>query len=411
MGSDGRSGWVGRANQVLDRLPRTTLHVGARTVPAFRSLGVVGFHLAVLTALLTGYRAGVPALDAAALSAVAGASFFGWGLLRRALTGHEALVLLEHVWVALGAVALLRWAAGAPVLPGLDVLAVGLCPFLACGRLGCVTVGCCHGQPATLGVVYPAAAGLPDRLAGVRLFPAPLVEAVALAAIGVAGFALAGGPAGAATVWVLAAYATVRFGAEALRGDRRPAVRGVSVARLMCAVQLAAALALGELVAPGWDLRRGAVEVGVLALAGVAGAVLAGRRRDPLAAPEQLDELWARIRELSRTADAGRPRPAETSAGVRLAASWGEYGLHLSLSHPDRSVAGLPYALGLTPLAQTGTATHVVIPSWRLPDRAAQSVPVSRPSRYHPNGDVGASGNETGRDYFGERSGARAGPG
>jgi hypothetical protein len=406
VGADGGSGWVSRANQVLDRLPRATLHLGAREVPAFRSLGVVGFHLAVLTALLTGVRAGVPALDAAALSAVAGASFFGWGLLRRAVTGRESLVLLEHVWVALGAVALLRWAAGAPVLPGLDVLAVGLCPFLACGRLGCLTAGCCHGQPAALGLVYPAAAGLPDRLAGVRLFPAPLVEAVALAGIGVAGFVLAGGPAGTATGWVLAAYATVRFGAEALRGDRRPAVRGVPVARLMCAVQLAAALALGELVTPGRDLRRSAVETGVLALAAVAGAVLAGRRRDPPAAPGHLDELWARIRALGRIApDAGRPAIAETSAGVRLAASWGEYGLHVSLSHPDRTVAGLPYALGLTPLARAGTAVHVVVPSWRLPDRPAQWSPAGRSSGYDPVGAVRASGNETGKDYFGERSG------
>ncbi|MGH3774204.1 MAG: hypothetical protein ACRDRR_00475 [Pseudonocardiaceae bacterium] len=61
------------------------------------------------------------------ISATAGASFFVFGLLRRALTGRENLVLLEHVWVALGSVAFYLWAAGGPVLPGLDVLAVALC--------------------------------------------------------------------------------------------------------------------------------------------------------------------------------------------------------------------------------------------------------------------------------------------
>ena len=161
MGTSAAAGWVERANRLLDRVPRENLHPGAREVPAFRSLGVLGFHLAVLTALLTGFVAGVPPLDVMALSAVAGASFFGWGLLRRALAGRESLVLLEHVWVALGAVALLRWGAGEPVLPGLDVLCVALCPFLALGRIGCLVAGCCHGQPARLGIVYPPSAGPP----------------------------------------------------------------------------------------------------------------------------------------------------------------------------------------------------------------------------------------------------------
>jgi len=113
---------VERLNRVLDRLPRDTLHLGARTVPAFRSIGILGFHLAVLAAVLTAIRAGVPVLEAAGISATAGASFFAFGLLRRALTGRENLVLMEHVWVTLGSVALYLWAAGGPVLPGRDVL-------------------------------------------------------------------------------------------------------------------------------------------------------------------------------------------------------------------------------------------------------------------------------------------------
>jgi hypothetical protein len=366
---------------------------------------VLGFHLALLTALLTGVVAGVPALDVAVLSTIAGASFFAWGMLRRLLAGREALVAFEHIWVAFGAVALVRWAAGSPVLPGLDVLAVGLCPFLAAGRIGCLTAGCCHGRPAAVGVVYPPSDRLPDRLVGVRLFPAPLVEAAALVGIGVAGLAMAAGSAGAAAVWVLSAYATVRFGTEALRGDPRPALCGVSVPRLMCAVQFAAALALGELATPGQDARRLMWAVAVLLPACLAGIALARRRRDPLTAPAHLDEVWGRIRAMAATApNAGHePSTCETSAGLRLAASWGEYGLHASFSHPTRSVTAVPYALGLTPLAWTGTATHVVVSPPRIPDRARQPYPYTLSTGLPQSGVSGASSGETGGDYFGER--------
>jgi len=287
------------------------------------------------------------------------------------------------------------------------VLCVALCPFLALGRIGCLVAGCCHGQPAALGIVYPPSAGLPPRLAGVRLFPAPLVEAAALVGIGLAGLALADGPAGTATVWVLAAYATVRFGTEALRGDPRPTLAGVPVARLMCAAQLAAALCLSELVIAGHPTRRIAVAAAVLALAGLAGMVLARRRRDPLSAPAHLDEVWARIRSLARTAPPGGSDPdtADTSAGVRLAASWGEYGLHVSFSHPGRPVSGLPHGLGLIPLADTGIATHVLVPATRLPNPGLKKHS-HRPDDYHQIEGLRASGDREGTDYFGEYSNA-----
>ena len=225
--------------------------------------------------------------------------------------------------------------------------------------------------------------------------------------IGLAGLALAAGPAGTATVWVLAAYATVRFGTEALRGDPRPALAGVSVARLMCAVQLAAALCLSELVIAGHPGRRTAVAAAVLALAGLVGVVLARRRRDPLSAPGHLDEVWARIRSLARTAppDGSRPDTAGTSAGVRLAASWGEYGLHVSFSHPTRPVRSLPHGLGLIPLADTGIATHVLVPATRLPNSSSKQSS-HRSDGYHQMEGPRASRDGEGTDYFGEYSNA-----
>ena len=72
-------------------------------------------------------------------------------------------------------------------------------------------------------------------------------------------------------------------------------------------------------------------------------------------------------------------------------------------------MAGLPYAFGLTPLAQTGTATHGG--SVLAIARSRSAISPGQPAEPLPSdGDVGASGNETRRDYFGERFGARLAP-
>lgn len=381
-------------NRLLDRLPRETLGAG----PAFRSLGILGFHLALPVALLAGFRAGVPVLDVLAIAAAAGFALLGWGLLRRAVTGRESFVLLESLWVACGAVALLRWGAGAPILPGLDVFAVGVCAFLAVGRIGCLVSGCCHGVPAGIGIVYPRWAELPDRLHGVRLFPVALVESVAFAALGVAGFALVAGPPGTALAWVLASYATVRFGTEALRGDHRPAVGGVTVARMMCGVQVAVAAWIGA--APG--VPPPALEAGIVAAAAIAGVTLTLRRRDPLVATAHLDETWLLLRAL----DPGGSEPvaAGTSAGLRIVASRGADGRHVSFSHPLRPVAGVIRALGLKPLATSGVAVHVVVSPTRLPERVTAG-PNGATDGYHLPRASGPSRNGTAGDYFGDDPG------
>jgi hypothetical protein len=393
-----------RLNATFDQLPRERVHLGAREVPAFRSIGILGFHLALLTAMLTGFRAGVSLSDAVGVSVTAAASFFLLGLVRRALTGRESLELLAHVWVAMGSVALYLWAAGVPILPGLDVLSVSLCVFLAFGHLGCLTAGCCHGYPAPLGPAYPSSAGLPDRLRGVRLFPVSLVESMTLLAIGTAGYVLAGSRPGTATVWVLAAYATVRFGTEALRGDRRPTVAGIPVARTMAVLQLLAALVAGELwLAPGEFEHRHLVAAVPLVAALVGGLWLDRSRRDPLTAPNHLDEIWATSEASSRT-DASRYQPvmATTTQDLRVAASWSETGLHVSLSHPSRRVDHLPHAFGIAPLAHTATATHFVIPFARVGYPPTPAEPPFRTDSRQPSAlSAGAGAGLADDGYFG----------
>jgi hypothetical protein len=300
------------------------MRLGARRVPVFRSAGIAGFHAALLVALVAGFRAGVNPVAVLGLGATAGLSFFAWALLRRSITGRESLVLLEHVWVAGAAVAAFCAGAGVDVLAGLDVLACALTVFLAAGRVGCLAVGCCPGVPAPVGVTYPPAAGLPPRLTGVPLLPVQLIEAVALILIGVVSLALAGSARpGAAAVWFLLAYAVVRFGLEALRGDDRGAVGGLSVPRWACLVQVVGAAALSVRVLPVPGLRGVAVPAGMLVAAAMAGLVRTVRRRAPeLVRADRLDETWSMIERLARMAPAAdRPVVETTGQDVRYGVS------------------------------------------------------------------------------------------
>jgi len=310
-------------------------------VPFFRSAGLAGYHAALLVALVAGFRAGVNPVVVLGLSAAAAVSFFGWALLRRLVTGRETLVLLEHVWVAGAAVAAFCLAAGVGVLVGLDVLACGLTVFLAAGRVGCFAVGCCYGVPADAGVAYPAGAGLPARLTGVRLLPVQLIEAAALVVIGAVALSLAGGRPGEATVWFLLAYAAVRFGTESLRADERPAVLGLSIPRLMCLLQALGASILAALALPGAGPRVAVCAAAVLVPVSLAGLVLALRRRPTaLTRPGALDEAWSVIESLAGARPgAASPAVGTTSAGVLMAVSVmpgadGTDDVHVSLSAP-----------------------------------------------------------------------------
>jgi hypothetical protein len=375
-------------NGALDRLPRVTVDVGGRCLPAFRSIAVLGFHVALVTAIAASLLNGVPLTVTVALSAIAALSFFAWALLRRAITGHETLVLVEYIAVAFAAVAAFLWAADAPVLPALDVLSTGLAVFLAFGRLGCATVGCCHGHPSGIGIHYGPEHGLSRRLTSARLFPVQLVEATALAMIALTCMlATALGRPGTATVWLAATYAVVRFGTEALRGDQRPLLLGVPVARLVAGAQLAASLVAAEawLVdgPPGRTTYASAAALAVTTLCGVVLCRLRGV--DPLARPAHLDEVWERVVTLGAIASTLEPISELTSAGLTLAVTAAPAGdaVHVSLSHPLHPVDRVAVALRPRDRDVLHGVTHLLLPvdlPPRSPHRAQRADVVASPS-------------------------------
>lgn len=340
-------------NRWLDRLPRPRFGVAGREVPTFRTCGVVGFHVALITLFGGGLLAGRSLVVLAGLALVSGLSFYAYTYLRRWITGREELVLLEHVWFALACCAAALRLAGEPVLPYLDVVSVALCPFLAAGRVGCTLVGCCHGRPSSVGIAYPescARDGFAGHLVGVRLLPVPAIEAAGLLGIGAVGLvALPFATPGQVLAWYLLAYAVMRFGLEGLRGDRRPHWLGLSQARWMAVVEAALALELGA-----GDHRVPAPLVyGVLVV--TLGAVLVGRwhrdLRRRVLDPAHVQETRALARdafEAARRDTAGPPVARTSSLGVSVVASTGRPPMaaaragegdlaHVSLSLPPGS--------------------------------------------------------------------------
>ncbi|MFN0122731.1 MAG: prolipoprotein diacylglyceryl transferase family protein, partial [Blastocatellia bacterium] len=334
-----------RLNDLFDALPRTRAGLLTHEVPAFRACGVTGFYIALITAFAGCLLTGRSLLVMACLNLVCAFAFYAYTYLRRWITGVEMLVLLEHVWFALACNALALWLLGEPVLAYMDILGVALCPFLAAGRFGCTLVGCCHGKPSAIGVVYDeqcARDGFGRHLVGVRLFPVPAMEAAGLILIGLIGLAaLPFAPVGRVFAWFLLAYSIMRFGLEGLRGDRRPHLWGFSQARWMAMAETALALRLG---APAQRM-PGAAIYALLALALIAAVYFRWRLdwRRQLFLPPHLAELQQAAQRNFPALPAYSPAPPvshTTSQQVTMAISpaGAEQGhlAHISLSLPDR---------------------------------------------------------------------------
>jgi hypothetical protein len=340
-----RVGPIDAVNRLLDGIPRTRFGSLGREVPAFRSCGVAGFHLAVIVTVATGAARGRSLAVLAALCASCGLSFFVYALARKIVSGRERLVLLEHVWFALACATAVLLLAGEPPLGYLDAVASGLAFFLAAGRVGCTLVGCCHGLPSSVGICYGAhhaRDGFPAEWTGVRLFPVPLVEAAALVAIGAGTvlFALRAAD-GAALSFFLLAYAVARFGLEALRGDVRPHLLGISQPRWMAVAEAAVAVALSERA----SAHRWAVALlALLAAAWIVRAAVASTsgRRARATRPPHLRELREAAAGPAPGAvpvrPAGRLAAIRSSLGFAIASSPGERGAVVSLSLPGAAV-------------------------------------------------------------------------
>jgi Prolipoprotein diacylglyceryl transferase len=223
--------------EILKRRIRPWIQIGGKPRSAFQVCGVLGLTTALALAQALTIERGLEVWITMALAALAAAIFYALAMLTKIVTGEEKLVFYHHMISLLAGVAVFLWLANRPILPYLDISALALGLFLAFGRLGCLMVGCCHGRPSRLGVIYRrehARAGFPVCYTGTPLFPVQAVEAAYVAGIVAAGswLMLRGSAPGAATAWFITAYGLGRFCFEQLRGDsERPYLAGFSEAQ------------------------------------------------------------------------------------------------------------------------------------------------------------------------------------
>ncbi len=342
--------WASYVNEFLDGLPCTRLRCAGREADTYRACGISGFYVALLVSTGATLITRRSLLIFALVATVCGLSFYAYAYVRRWITGRETIVLLEHVWFAFACVSLTLWVLRQPILPYLDIVSVGLCFFLAAGRIGCTLVGCCHGHPSSIGIAYNETCtrdGFPHYLVGVRLFPVPAIEAAGLLIIGLTGLiALPSAYPGEIFAWYLLAYSVMRFGLEGLRGDPRPHLLGLSQARWMSLVEVAAVLWWSDARAPSASRIVMAVAVLLLLVAGLSLKwALDPRRR--ILSESHVSELRTAVTTELPT----HPVIHVSSCGVKIAASktGGGFGTeaHVSLSLPgDRSDIQLLCELG-----------------------------------------------------------------
>ena len=128
--------------------------LGRLNISTFQVCGLVGLAAAVGVALGVCSARGLSLWVETAIIVVAIVVFLVLALATKATTGAEALIYYHHEIAVLCSTAVVAALLGGPVLGHLDATALGLGAFLACGRMGCLSAGCCHGRPAARGVRY-----------------------------------------------------------------------------------------------------------------------------------------------------------------------------------------------------------------------------------------------------------------
>ena len=208
--------------------------LGGVPLPSYGALLVAAAALGILFGIALGRREGLAGWDVASvgLLAVAG-GLLGAGLLdllvnlaaQRRAPGLPGLAFYGGVLGGAAAALLFirRFRLPLPVIA--DLAAVCLPLAHAVGRVGCFLGGCCFGRPAPRGwpgVVFTHPLSPAARLAaGQRLHPVQLYEAAGLLLLGLALLLVwrARRLRGQLFLVYLGAYAVLRLGLEALRGD------------------------------------------------------------------------------------------------------------------------------------------------------------------------------------------------
>ncbi len=152
------------------------------------------------------------------------AGFLLLGLIIRILSGSEDHTMLRSfVFITLLQVVAAKLF-DQPLWIILDLFAIGYAIAVGIGRIGCHSVGCCHGKPVSKGILYTkkyTVKGLSGSYTGIALFPVQLTESAGLLILSVFSIhvSLHYTPGNAFLVF-LYGYGCLRFVLEFYRGDK-----------------------------------------------------------------------------------------------------------------------------------------------------------------------------------------------
>jgi hypothetical protein len=232
----------------LDQLARPALRWVSHPSRAFKICGYTGLFLGFVQSMVLVELLGLSQLVLLGITAVVILTFHSVVMITKILTGEEQIIYYHHEIAVIAMLAVFLRLLHQPVVRYLDVVILGIGLFLACGRIGCLMVGCCHGRPARWGIRYKhehVHAGFPKYLAGVRLFPVQAVESLLVLAIVLIGIMLLlrSPLPGEALAWYAVVYGLGRFVLEFLRGDsERPYCWGFSQAQWISSILMAGLL-------------------------------------------------------------------------------------------------------------------------------------------------------------------------
>jgi hypothetical protein len=324
---------VARVNAWFDEWVRPRVRFAGRSVSAFHYCGIIGVIAAVILAETLVIRRGESPLIMTAIVISSILTFLALVMGQKIVTGEEQIIYYHHEIGVMVVAWLLLVIIGEPPLVYLDATLLGIGAFLACGRVGCTMVGCCHGKPHRMGVLYRpehADHGFARYYVGIRLFPVQLIEAilVAFATLSGAWLVWRGDPAGSGLVWYVVFYDSVRFSLEYIRGDDdRPYYGGFSQAQWISAILLVLVV-LGEwrglLPWHAWHAVIGAAMVAVMIVQAIV-RLFVHSERERLLHPHHVREVAEALEVAGR--GGGTIPVAETSRGVLISAGAQHYSL------------------------------------------------------------------------------------
>ena len=310
-------------NGFFDRLVRPEFSFAGRSWLFFQVCGSTGVVCAIVLMLTLAAFSGLSVALMGVLIVADLVACLALTMITKVILGEERLTYCHHEISLIVVTAIIAWLVGQPVLNYLDVSILGLGIGLACGRVGCLMAGCCHGTPARCGVRYGSAhvaAGFSPYYSGARFFPIQIVEAIWVAAIVFVGtwMILRGYPAGMALSLYICAYGAGRFFFEFVRADTdRAYFRGFSESQwisLLLMVLVAMGEFAGVLPFQWWH-------VVVTALVSLVMLMVAIRRHGSdyrLLLPRHMEELAHALEATSSHAGGNGSGSRVRSAGVAI---------------------------------------------------------------------------------------------